>query len=215
MSSRCRAVRGRTTARTSSSRPSRSEHVAEQRVAVAVVQRHVGWRSDDDEHPLGVEPERIQHGGVGLEARQRVLLLQARVAAHLRSDSRRVRRVAPAGSRRGRSRDEPPVSRARAGRARTRSRTRTTEGMPRERATSGSSCDAWDSARSKSRPFANPRSAWSRPAIARPLPIGAGPAMARSDDVVLDLGAARGARSSVRTPSSSRRRRARAPGAAR
>ena len=61
------------------------EHVGEQRVSVPVVQGHIGRRADDDENPLAIEPEFVEDGAVGLEARELVLLLEPRVAAHLRS----------------------------------------------------------------------------------------------------------------------------------
>ena len=57
--------------------------VCEEDVAVPVVERHVGRRADDDEHPLAVDSERVQHGLVRLEAGEVVLLLEAGVPANL------------------------------------------------------------------------------------------------------------------------------------
>ena len=48
-----------------------------------VVERDIRRSSDDDEHPLSVEPELVENTGVGLEIAQVVLLLQAGVAADL------------------------------------------------------------------------------------------------------------------------------------
>ena len=51
--------------------PSRAvEDVAEQRIPVAVVERDLGWRAHDDENPCRVEPELVEHGRVGFEARR-------------------------------------------------------------------------------------------------------------------------------------------------
>ncbi len=60
------------------------EHLREERVRGAVVERDVGRRPDHHERPAGVEPELLQHRAVRLEVREVVLLLQPRVAAQLR-----------------------------------------------------------------------------------------------------------------------------------
>ena len=98
-SSRCSAVRAARRPARLGSRPSRSQHVREERVPVPVVERDVGRRADDDEHAVAVEPELVEHGGVGLEAREVVLLLQPRVAAHLRGARAEPVEARPAGSR--------------------------------------------------------------------------------------------------------------------
>ncbi len=161
-----------------------------------------------------VETERVEHSGVGLEARERVLLLQARIAAYLASGRARGGRVAPAGSRRGRSRGEPHGSRGRAGRARTRSRKRRTTGS-RANARRGGARATRATARGRSRDAS--RSGATRgggppsPAPCRRRP----PHHGRARRPRARSRAARGARSSARTPWSSPEPRARGPGAAR
>ena len=59
------------------------ERAREHRVAVAVVERDVGRRPQDDEDPRLVDAEVAERGGVGLEVGEVVLLLQSRVAAEL------------------------------------------------------------------------------------------------------------------------------------
>ena len=59
------------------------EHPREQRVLEAVVERHLGRRAHDGDGPRRIEPQLPEHGRVGLEVRQVVLLLQPRVAAQL------------------------------------------------------------------------------------------------------------------------------------
>ena len=49
-----------------------------------MVERDVGRRPDHDERPFGVEPELVEHGAVGLEVGEVVLLLQTGVPAQLR-----------------------------------------------------------------------------------------------------------------------------------
>ena len=80
---RCSSVRGRTTAWTAGSRPEPREHVVEERIAVPVVQRHLGRRPHDDEHALPLDPEIVQHGWVRSESVEVVLLLQPGIATHL------------------------------------------------------------------------------------------------------------------------------------
>ena len=63
--------------------PSRSRTLAEERVPVQVVERHVGRRTHDDEDPGAVDPERVEDAGVGHEAVEVVLLLQTGVAHDL------------------------------------------------------------------------------------------------------------------------------------
>ena len=60
------------------------EHVEEERVAVAVVERDLGRCADDDEPARRVDAELPGHGRVGLEVGEVVLLFQAGVAAELR-----------------------------------------------------------------------------------------------------------------------------------
>ena len=55
------------------------EHLGEERVRLAVVERDVGRRPDDDDDPLVVDAEPAQRLGVGLEVVEVVLLLQARI----------------------------------------------------------------------------------------------------------------------------------------
>ena len=61
-----------------------AEHVGEQRALVPVVEGDVGRSPDDGDRPVVCQPEVCKDGGVRLEAREIVLLLQARVAAHFR-----------------------------------------------------------------------------------------------------------------------------------
>jgi hypothetical protein len=51
---------------------------------VAVVERDVGRRAQNDEHTPGIDRERLEHTPVRLEVRQEVLLLQAAVLQELR-----------------------------------------------------------------------------------------------------------------------------------
>jgi len=51
---------------------------------MAVVERDVGRRPQHNEHAVAVDSEPLQHGGVGLEVREVVLLLQAGVPQQLR-----------------------------------------------------------------------------------------------------------------------------------
>ena len=79
-SARCAGVRGSTTAWTSAQA---LEHLREQRVLEAVVERDLGRRAHHHDRLAAVEPELVEHGRVGLEVRQVVLLLEAGVAAQL------------------------------------------------------------------------------------------------------------------------------------
>ena len=60
------------------------ERLREERVRVPVVERHVGRRPQDDEHARRVDAEPLEQRAVGLEVREVVLLLQARVLDELR-----------------------------------------------------------------------------------------------------------------------------------
>ena len=94
-----RSAAGRTRAR---SRPAEVlERLREERVRVPVVERHVGRRPQDDEHARRVDAEPLEQRPVGLEVREVVLLLQARVLDELRRARRRTAAAAPAGSRPG------------------------------------------------------------------------------------------------------------------
>ena len=61
------------------------DHLREERVAVAVVERDLGRGTDDDDHTRRVEAELDQHSRVRCEPGEVVLLLQARIAANLGS----------------------------------------------------------------------------------------------------------------------------------
>jgi hypothetical protein len=60
------------------------ERHREQRVRVAVIERDVGRRAQHHEHTRRVDAPVGEHGRVGLEVRQVVLLLQARILLQLR-----------------------------------------------------------------------------------------------------------------------------------
>ena len=60
------------------------EDAREERVRLPVVERDVRGRADEDEHVRLVEPELVEGAAVGLEVREVVLLLQARVLPQLR-----------------------------------------------------------------------------------------------------------------------------------
>ena len=57
------------------------EHLPEERVAVAVVERHLRRRSHDGKHARGIDA--VEDGRIGLEAGQVVLLLDPRVLTQL------------------------------------------------------------------------------------------------------------------------------------
>src|SRR5262249_61791689 len=59
------------------------ERLWEERVRVPVVERHVRRRTQDDKDTAGVDAEPVEHSWVGLEVREVVLLLEARVALQL------------------------------------------------------------------------------------------------------------------------------------
>ncbi len=59
------------------------QHLREQVVLEAVIERYGRRRADDRERRRTVDPELIQHRLVGLEIRQVVLLLEARITAQL------------------------------------------------------------------------------------------------------------------------------------
>ncbi len=69
--------------------PQAVEHRGEQRVLEAVVERDGRRRAHDGDRPRRVEPELAEHRLVGLEVREVVLLLEARVAAQLGAAWRR------------------------------------------------------------------------------------------------------------------------------
>ncbi len=59
-----------------------------------VVQRDLRWRAQDGEEPGAIDPERLEHAVVRLEAVEVVLLLEAGVATHLpRASAERVEAV--------------------------------------------------------------------------------------------------------------------------
>ena len=78
------------------------EHLGEERIRAAVVERDVGRRADDDERSRGIELEALEHGAVRLEVGQVVLLLQPRVLQELR----RLRAVLGQALRRNRVRHD-------------------------------------------------------------------------------------------------------------
>ena len=82
-SSPCASVRGITTAWASP--PPRGAASLAVEVVAGVVLGGLRRRPDDDQDLLPVEPELVEHGRIGLEAGQVVLLLQARVADQLLS----------------------------------------------------------------------------------------------------------------------------------
>jgi hypothetical protein len=63
--------------------PQLVEHLDEQWIGLAVIQRDVRWRPDHDDEAGAVDFERIKHALVRREVRKVVLLLQARVARQL------------------------------------------------------------------------------------------------------------------------------------
>ena len=89
-SARCSSVRGSTT---TCSPCRRCRTCGEDRRVKAVVQRDRRRRADDGDRPGAIEAELGEHGGVGLEVRQVVLLLEPFVAAQL-VERRAVRRQA-------------------------------------------------------------------------------------------------------------------------
>src|SRR3954454_8121359 len=59
------------------------EHLREEPVGFAVIERHVWRRADDDYHPLLVYPESGQHARIGPEVPEVVLLFQPGVLLEL------------------------------------------------------------------------------------------------------------------------------------
>ena len=60
-----------------------AERLWEERVRMAVIGRDVGRRPEDDQHSVAVDVQVVEHARIGLEVREVVLLLQARVAEQL------------------------------------------------------------------------------------------------------------------------------------
>ena len=127
------------------------EHPGEQRVLEAVVQRHVRRRAHDHERPVPVDRELPQHGLVGLEVGQVVLLLQARRSAAA-SRAPRSGTGARAGWRRAPRRRAPAGSSRCAGPPRTRSRRPWRSGCAAGAAATVTSFEPWPIATSKRAP---------------------------------------------------------------
>ena len=69
------------------------ERLREQRVGVAVVERDVGRRPQDDEHAIAVDAELFEHVQVRLEVGEVVLLLEAGIPQKLRRPDAEVRKA--------------------------------------------------------------------------------------------------------------------------
>ena len=166
--------------------PEPLEHVVEERIAVPVVQRHVGRRPHDDEHALAIDPEIVEHGRVRSEPVEVVLLLQPGIATHFRrTRAEAVEALLRDGlgndDARRRAAAEPVLCRAR-----TRSRRRTTTGL---RASARPSAARARRARARCRTCCRARVAPQRaePTCHRArLPGGARASVSRPDDLVLD-----------------------------
>ena len=174
------------------------EHLVEERVLEPVVEGDVGRRAQDDADRLAVHAQRRRHGGIEDDVRQRVLLLEARVADELRRRGRRTGAGGPAGSRRARAPVRPGGSSASAGGSRTRSRTSSCSGRAGRRTPSAGRSSR---ARARRRSARGGRTgSWRRRGLRRRAPSRPATCLRDGRSRCGRCRAARAARRSARTP---------------